>query len=94
LRAAFRRPWLGVVGLAAVGVCSCGCDEQKLPAPVLLQPAQGAATGSVWAPASLAPLFQWAAVPGASSYELQVDDSCVAPVGCSFPTPEVEVNVQ
>ena len=91
---ASRRLALGVLGVVVLGVCSLGCADQRLPAPVLLQPEQGAATGSVWAPASLTPLFQWTAVAGASSYELQVDDSCATPVGCPFPTPEIGVTVQ
>src|SRR3569623_2300442 len=94
LTEASRRLALGVWGVVVLGVCSLGCADQRLPAPVLLQPEQGAATGSVWAPASLTPLFQWTAVAGASSYELQVDDSCVTPVECPFPTPEIGVTVQ
>lgn len=80
--------------VAVLGVGTFGCDDRRLPAPVLLQPAQGTATGSVWAPASVAPLFQWAALQGASSYELQVDDSCATPMACLFPSPEIGVSVQ
>ena len=79
--------------LGVLGVCAASCDNQRLSAPALLRPAQGEATGSVWAARSVAPLFQWAPVAGATSYELQVDDSCAAPAGCLFPSPEIAVIV-
>jgi hypothetical protein len=44
--------------------------------PGLLEPANGAYTGSPWQPMSLQPLFSWTNV-GAAEYEIQLGASCV-----------------
>src|SRR5690606_24010913 len=67
-------------------------DQSSPPdAPTLLAPANGAFTGSVWADGALRPRFRWHPVANASSYELQVEDTCpVIELGnCGFPSPEV-----
>jgi hypothetical protein len=66
--------------------------------PALRWPWNGAATGSIWATsAALAerprrPSFRWDAVADATSYEIQVDDSCTTPgfATCDFPSPEID----
>ncbi len=69
-----------------------GCDG-TIAVPVLLAPTQGATTGSVWAsgpgPSPLRPRFMWTAAPGASGYELEIDDSCADPSSCDFASPEL-----
>ena len=57
--------------------------------PRLISPRNGASTGSVRAALSRRPLFRWQPLPEATSYELQVDDSCAAGSRtCDFPSPE------
>src|SRR4051812_7475310 len=89
-----------VLGAAvgAVAASGCGSDapaprplDQTFAVPAALRPWNGETTGSVHAAAALRPRFQWSAVPGATGYELQVDDSCPATgfAGCAFPSPEL-----
>jgi hypothetical protein len=90
-----NRLFLGAPLMAVV----LGCDGSPVPGPVArsfaapapLRPWNGQMTGSALASTSLRPRFQWTAVTGASSYELQVDDSCPATgfSSCGFPSPEV-----
>jgi FG-GAP repeat protein/VCBS repeat protein len=68
-----------------------GEDPDPFTQPALaISPRNGAGTGSVLAAASRRPLFRWRAVAQATSYELQVDDSCdpAAFRSCEFPSPE------
>src|SRR5262249_27529401 len=74
------------------------CDGASPPAaPRLKRPMRGAYTGSLHAPSALAtlrPTFSWAAVEptcGATTYEMQADDSCSpgALDTCAFPSPEL-----
>jgi len=56
----------------------------------------GATTGSVHADRSRRPYFSWRSTPGATRYELEVDDSCQTPSfrTCVFDSPELrEVSV-
>jgi hypothetical protein len=59
--------------------------------PSLRAPRMGATTGSVHATASLRPRLVWRTVPGATRYELAVDDSCQTASfrNCLFPSPEI-----
>jgi hypothetical protein len=59
-------------------------------APLLISPRNGAATGSVRAARARRPMFRWRALAEATSYEIQVDDSCddAAFRSCTFPSPE------
>ncbi|HUQ03804.1 MAG TPA: FG-GAP-like repeat-containing protein [Kofleriaceae bacterium] len=59
--------------------------------PALRAPRMGATTGSVHAAASLRPKLAWRTVPGATRYELAVDDSCqiASFKTCLFPSPEI-----
>lgn len=78
--------------------CVARWPTPTVPAP--LAPANGAATGSIHAPAErnvLRPVFRWAASEGCPAdqvrYELQIDDSCVPGPGlptCTFPSPEID----
>jgi FG-GAP repeat/FG-GAP-like repeat len=59
-------------------------------APVPISPRNGAVTGSVRAALSRRPLFRSTTLAGATSYEVQLDDTC-DPVefrSCGFPSPE------
>lgn len=58
--------------------------------PHAISPRNGASTGSIHAALSLRPVFRWRAVPEATSYDLQVDDSCEPASfrSCAFPSPE------
>ena len=68
-------------------------DASEVPpaATKLRGPSLGQATGSVHATASLRPRFAWHPTPGATRYEVQIDDSCAIAAfrGCLFPSPEV-----
>lgn len=57
------------------------------PAPRL--PENGRATGSVWAARARTPHLGWAPVPGAETYDLELDDECDSadPGACSFASP-------
>jgi len=75
------------------------CNAAPLPAaPTLRRPMRGAYTGSLHAPSAMAtlrPTFTWAAVAptcGATTYEVQADDSCTpgALDACAFPSPELD----
>jgi hypothetical protein len=75
------------------------CDgASTLAAPALRRPMRGAYTGSLHAPAALAtlrPTFAWTAVApscGATTYEVQADDSCSPGLldTCAFPSPELD----
>jgi hypothetical protein len=59
-------------------------------APLAISPRNGGSTGTVFAALSRRPLFRWRAVAQATSYELQVDDSCdpASFRSCEFPSPE------
>ncbi len=63
--------------------------DPTLPSPSLRLPQNGRTTGSVWAERALRPRFVWDAQP-ASTFELQVDDSCEvgAIQDCDFASPE------
>jgi hypothetical protein len=58
--------------------------------PLAISPRNGASTGSAGAAPSRRPLFRWRAVAHATSYDLQVDDSCDPDSfrSCAFPSPE------
>lgn len=58
--------------------------------PPLISPRNGASTGSVRAALSRRPLFRWRPLPEATTYEIQVDDSCLPADfrSCDFPSPE------
>ena len=59
-------------------------------APQPISPRNGATTGSVKATRSRRPLFRWRPLAEATSYEVQVDDSCdpAAFRSCAFSSPE------
>lgn len=59
--------------------------------PSLRSPPMGTTTGSVHATASLRPRLVWRPAPGATRYELAVDDSCQTASfrTCLFPSPEI-----
>src|SRR5689334_5989249 len=71
-------------------------------APIARFPPNGATTGSVWATDDALgvlprrPVFRWESVPGATTYELELDDSCAFPgfVGCTFPSPELSLSTE
>ncbi|MCE9576423.1 MAG: FG-GAP-like repeat-containing protein [Deltaproteobacteria bacterium] len=68
-------------------------DPNLPPAvPSLRSPRMGAPTGSARADVSLRPRFTWRASPGATRYELAVDDSCQTSSfkTCLFPSPEID----
>jgi hypothetical protein len=73
--------------------CDGEVDDGCVGLPVQARaPANGETTGSVHSAASLRPTFRWEPTPGASSYELQIDDSCgPAFATCGFPSPEAEI---
>jgi hypothetical protein len=83
-----------LVATLAACAASCGArDGLTTEVPQMLRPFGGEWTGSVWAERSLRPRFSWTAAPGASRYDLQVDDSCDAPATCAFPSPELDASV-
>ncbi len=59
--------------------------------PKLRSPRMGATTGSAHADLALRPTFTWRAAPGASRYELAIDDSCQTSSfqTCLFASPEI-----
>lgn len=72
----------------------------SLEAPRALSPANGFATGSIHAPATLTahplkPRFIWTAVASAGSYQLQVTSECTVDNfrDCAFASPAVDENV-
>jgi hypothetical protein len=78
-------------------------DEPTVPLDLqasALYPWNGFATGSVWATSpELAvlprrPVFVWNPSADATTYELEVDDSCDVPgfAACTFPSPELSVS--
>jgi len=69
------------------------CDDDTPAGPTLLMPTMGSATGSVWSARALMPEFKWAPVSSASSYQIQIDDSCTSPAACEFPSPEIDTRV-
>jgi len=85
-----------LVGLT-LGCSGAGAPIKKrdpsfaVPAP--LRPWNGEMTGSAHAAPALRPRFQWTTVDGATSYELQVDNSCptIGFASCTFPSPEIDV---
>ncbi len=75
--------------------CDGLTDEGCPAAPVLRFPWNGYTTGSVWATTATLtvkprrPTFRWASVATATSYDIEIDDSCTSPSSsCAFPTPE------
>lgn len=58
--------------------------------PTGFSPRNGASTGSFRAALSRRPLFRWPPLPEATTYEIQVDDSCPPADfrSCDFPSPE------
>jgi hypothetical protein len=79
--------------------CSGGksCDSQgacvppPAVAPTLVSPWNGEATGSHLAMNARRPVLRWKGVSGASSYEIDIDDSCSVSgfASCTFASPEV-----
>lgn len=77
--------------------CDGAADEGCPATPVGRFPWNGYSTGSVWATGAgptvkpRRPTFRWEAVMGATSYDLQVDDTCTTPgfAACAFPSPEL-----
>ncbi len=77
--------------------CDTETDEGCPDGPIARFPWRGHMTGSVWATdAALVtkprrPTFRWSTIGGATSYELEVDDSCTTPGfdTCAFPSPEI-----
>jgi hypothetical protein len=63
--------------------------------PVLISPRNGASTGTVHAAQSRRPLLRWRTIFGATSYEVQVDDSCdpASFRSCELPSPEASETV-
>jgi hypothetical protein len=59
-------------------------------APRAISPRNGGSTGTVLSALARRPLFRWRAVAQATSYELQVDDSCdpASFRSCELPSPE------
>jgi len=83
------------------GYC-LGAVPKTPPVPQPWTPMRGARTGSVWSAPTLAsvlrPVFRWRHVSDGcvppSSYDIQIDDSCTGDVqACSFPSPEVDKNL-
>jgi hypothetical protein len=79
-----------------------GSTDEGCPAQVEARfPWNGYATGSIFATSAglgvkpRRPIFRWEAVTGATSYRLQVDDSCTTPdfATCDFATPEFDNTV-
>lgn len=58
-----------------------------IPAPALLSPWNGFSTGSAHADLNLRPVFRWHSAPGATGYELELDDSR------SFDSPELTTTI-
>jgi len=81
--------------------CDGSADDACLPAtPTVRAPWSGYQTGSLWAEGAvgvvtspLRPTFRWSASAGATSYRLEIDDSCTAVAGCAFPSPEVDLEL-
>jgi hypothetical protein len=70
-----------------------GAPDAAMPftqPPPPISPRNGASTGSARAALARRPLFRWRALPEATSYEIQIDDSCDAAAfrTCTFPSPE------
>jgi hypothetical protein len=68
------------------------------PTPTVRAPFSGFQTGSLWSDGAagagaspLRPVFRWSASAGATTYRLEVDDSCATVAGCTFPSPEIDV---
>jgi len=85
---------LGTTDVTGPADGDAGVDAPDSPpgTTALRSPALGAPTGSVHATSSLRPRFAWEPTPGATRYEIQVDDSCALAAfrACLFPSPEVE----
>jgi hypothetical protein len=83
---------LSKVPLLLLGL-ALGCSGAGVVVPAPLRPWNGEMTGSAHAASALRPHFQWTTVDGATSYELQVDDSCPTTgfARCGFPSPEIDV---
>ncbi len=69
-------------------------DADDAEVPDIVQPIfpwNGLATGSVHAATSLEPKLMWLPTPGATSYEIEIDDSCAASSfrACTFDSPEL-----
>jgi hypothetical protein len=78
---------------------SADADPGVAPAtPTVRAPWSGFQTGSLWTDGAagvtaspLRPTFRWSASAGATSYRLELDDSCTAVASCDFPSPELDV---
>jgi hypothetical protein len=66
-------------------------DPESPATPAPLRPWNGESTGSVFSESALRPTFQWAAVAGATEYELDVDDACPTEgfASCRISTPRL-----
>ncbi len=75
-------------------------DAGELPAPVrALAPTNGFATGSVHVPLDatiaehpLRPVFRWLPAAGATSYEIEIDDSCAPETFRACELPSIELS--
>ncbi len=81
---------LPVVAASVDGGSPVDAGGSGLVAPALLAPANGTYTGSVHATAPLRPKLRWHPVDGATSYDVQLDDSCPPTgfVACEFASSE------
>jgi hypothetical protein len=76
-----------------------GCGDDDGPSlagasgPLLLAPAQGEGTGTVWSERAVRPRFSWTMIAGAAHYEVQIDDACSLTDRCDFSSPDVAVSV-
>lgn len=81
----------GTGGSAGAGTGGIGgrLVDPELTVPTPRLPENGRSTGSVWSERARRPRFLWDAFSDAT-YELEVDDSCVATAfqNCDFPSPE------
>jgi hypothetical protein len=79
---------------------TCDAAGACVPAPSMaprpLRPFNGEATGSVFQDGARRPRFLWLPAGGATSYDLEVDDSCTVSgfAGCTFASPEIRTNVK
>jgi len=79
----------------APNICSAAgtCGPPVPSAPTGVRPLNGANTGSIFFAPSLRPMFVWTIASAATSYEIQIDDSCSSPTFCNFPSPVINTNV-
>jgi hypothetical protein len=76
---------------------AAAADRPPAPAeaPRPLRPFNGEATGSVFSAAALRPRFRWLPVAGATSYDIDLDGSCLPETlaSCPFSSPQVHASV-